>query len=128
MLIPGLAKNQSRLIARLPAAISSVDYAESFYREAFTQAGVAMAMVALDGRYLNVNRAFCQLVGYERSEMLDRTFQSLTHPDDLELGLQETRDLAGGDIDEYHLEKRYIRRDGSVIWGGVARWHCSRLK
>lgn len=100
----------------IPAPIVSVNYAESFYREAFQQAGISIAMVAMDGRFLNINRAFCRLLGYDELDMLEKTFQAITHPEDLELDLAQARSLARGEISQYSMEKRYIRSDGSSIW------------
>lgn len=100
----------------IPAPIVSINYAESFYREAFLQAGISIAMVAMDGRFLNINRSFCKLLGYDELDMLEKTFQAITHPDDLELDLAQARSLARGEISKYSMEKRYIRSDGSAIW------------
>jgi PAS domain S-box-containing protein len=79
-------------------------------------APIGMALVALDGTWLQVNAALCRLVGYSRSELLARTFQDITHPDDLESDLAYVHKLVAGEIDDYSMDKRYVRADGSTVW------------
>ena len=93
---------------------------EERFRGAFDGAAIGMAMVAPDGRWLRVNDALTRLLGYSREELLDRTFQDLTHPDDLERDLEAARDVLVGQISWYHMEKRYIRKDGTLLWGLLA--------
>ena len=93
---------------------------EERFRGAFDGAAIGMAMVAPDGRWLRVNDALVELLGYERDELLDRTFLDLTHPDDLDRDLEAVADVLAGRISWYHMEKRYIRKDGRVIWGLLA--------
>ena len=75
-----------------------------------------MALVGLDGRWLDVNNALCQLVGYSKSELLLLTFQDITHPDDLALDLKKLHELHHGEIASYSLEKRYITKKGDLVW------------
>jgi diguanylate cyclase (GGDEF)-like protein/PAS domain S-box-containing protein len=84
---------------------------------AFRHAAVGMALVSLEGQYLQVNDALCRIVGYDRDELLTLDFQSITHADDLDLDLDHVRRLIAGDIDRYDLEKRYVRKDGHTVWG-----------
>lgn len=122
---PAWPNSENRRWSDVPAPITCLDYAESFYREAFEQAGVGMAMVACDGRFLNVNQAFCRLTKYTRDQLLDRTFQSITHTADLEVDVSNVESLLLGEISSYRMEKRYIRGDGATIWAelhaGVVR-------
>lgn len=96
--------------------VEGPDFAESFYRQAFEQAGAGMAMVAVDGRFLNVNRAFCRMTEFTRDELLERTFQSITHPEDLGGDLHNLERLMLGEIPGYSMEKRYLRASGVTIW------------
>jgi diguanylate cyclase (GGDEF)-like protein/PAS domain S-box-containing protein len=83
---------------------------------AFSSAAIGMALVATDGRFLNVNDAMCAITGYSRTELLTRDFQAITHPDDLDTDMEHARQLLAGERNTYRLEKRYIRRDGSTAW------------
>ena len=89
--------------------------AEEKFAGAFTSAALGMALVSLEGRWLDVNDALCRIMGYSRAELLQVDFQRLTHPDDLEVDLQMVKDLLAGNRVHYHLEKRYIGREGNVI-------------
>jgi PAS domain S-box-containing protein len=71
-----------------------------------------MALVALDGRFVRVNRALCEIVGYSSDELTRLSFQTITHPDDLDKDLALAGQLARGEIPRYQLGKRYIRKDG----------------
>jgi PAS domain S-box-containing protein len=90
--------------------------AEERFRSAFGDAAIGMALVGTDGRWLQVNRSLCQLVGYPEEELLTKTFQDITHPDDLEADQTYVRRLLTGEIQTYQMEKRYLHRDGHVVW------------
>lgn len=90
--------------------------AEERFRGAFENAAIGMALVAPDGRWLRVNPAVCEIVGYSEEEMLARSFQDITHPDDLDADLEGLRRMLTGDIRSYRMDKRYIHRDGHVVW------------
>ncbi|MDZ5842378.1 PAS domain S-box protein [Stenotrophomonas maltophilia] len=83
---------------------------------AFTSAALGMALVSLEGRWLDVNDALCRILGYAREELLQVDFQRLTHPDDLQADLALVQDLLAGRCSHYHLEKRFLDRNGRVIW------------
>jgi PAS domain S-box-containing protein len=89
---------------------------EERFRGTFEQAAVGIAHVAPDGRWLRVNRRLCDIVGYTERELRARTFQDITHPDDLDKDLGYVRDMLDGKIQTYAMEKRYYRKDGSVVW------------
>ena len=88
---------------------------EERFRTAFDDAPIGMALVGLDGRFLNVNGSLCEIIGYSRKELLTKTFQDITHPDDLELDLANVRRLLQGEISSYQMEKRYIHKDGHLV-------------
>ncbi|WP_157268584.1 PAS domain S-box protein [Azohydromonas aeria] len=100
-------------------AEASLSASERRYEGIFEQAAVGIALLAPDGRWLRVNRRFCDIVGYAREELLQMAFQDITHPDDLEADLAEVRRLLAGEIGTYAIEKRYLRRDGSEVWAKV---------
>jgi PAS domain S-box-containing protein len=92
---------------------------EAINQATFDQAAVGIAHVGLDGRWLRVNDRMCAIVGYPREELLQLTFQDLTHPDDLEPDLHRVRQLLSGELHTYSMEKRYLRKDRSVVWGNL---------
>jgi PAS domain S-box-containing protein len=89
------------------------------FEVAFEQAAVGLAIVAPDGRWQRVNRRLCEIVGYSRAELLARTFQDITHPDDLVAAQERIRRLLAREIGTYTVEKRYIRKDGTVVWTNI---------
>jgi PAS domain S-box-containing protein len=112
-------------ITPFKAAAAALRETEERFRSAFCHAPIGMALVALDEGFMQVNRALCELVGYPEDELLSTSFQSITHPDDLASDLEQATRLWAGEIDTYQLEKRYIRKDGRVVWvlftGSVVR-------
>lgn len=82
----------------------------------FENVAVGIAHVGVDGDWLKVNRRLCEIVGYARDELMDMTFQDITHKDDLHADLDQFEKLMRGEIDSYAMEKRYIRKDGETIW------------
>ena len=86
------------------------------FENAFDHATIGMALVAQDGRFLKVNPAFCDLIGYPEGQMLGLDFQAITHPDDLEADLEFLAQLTAGEIPSYQMDKRYVRADGVVVW------------
>jgi diguanylate cyclase (GGDEF)-like protein/PAS domain S-box-containing protein len=86
------------------------------FRSAFDNAPIGMALVGLEGQWLDVNQALCELVGYSEHELLRLTFQDLTHPDDLDADLALVDDVLAGRRSTYQMHKRYIHADGRVIW------------
>jgi len=90
--------------------------AEERFRSAFDHAPIGMALVGLNGRWLKVNAALCEIVGYSEQALLNTTFQALTHPDDLGIDLDNVRRLLAGELRAYQMEKRYLHRQGHVVW------------
>ena len=89
---------------------------EAHFRGAFDHAAIGMALVDVDGRWLRVNSSLCRLVGYEAGELLRMKYQDLTHTDDLESEATLTRQLVEDRFPSFHIEKRYIHRNGEVVW------------
>jgi two-component system cell cycle sensor histidine kinase/response regulator CckA len=86
------------------------------FRAIFTQAAVGLAQTDLDGKYLLLNDRFCEILGYTQAELRGKTFLDITHPDDLEASLVKIRRLLAGEISSNKMEKRYIRKDGAIVW------------
>jgi PAS domain S-box-containing protein len=92
---------------------------EERYRGHFEQAAIGIAFVGIDGRYLRVNQRLCDIVGYTEPELCARKFRDITHPDDLDRDLDAMRDMLDGKTQTHSIEKRYLRKDGSVVWGDL---------
>ncbi len=90
---------------------------EERFRGAFDGASIGMAIVSLDGRFLQVNPALCGIVGYRSDELLAKSFRDITHPDDLAADQELAQQLLAGEIDTYQIEKRYVRKDEHSICG-----------
>lgn len=90
------------------------------FKSAFNNATVGKAIVDLDGRFLRVNPALCDILGYSESNLLKTDFQTLTHPDDLHQDLSKLDSLKAGSIASYQVEKRYVRANGATMWGLVS--------
>jgi PAS domain S-box-containing protein len=86
------------------------------FRSVFECSAVGMALVGHDGRWIQVNRALCEMLGYSEQELLATNFQSLSHPDDLEADLSYAQKVFTGQLRFYHMEKRYIHKQGHVVW------------
>jgi PAS domain S-box-containing protein len=86
------------------------------FRTAMVYSPNGMALLAPGGRWIEVNDAFCRLLGYSAEELIERSFLELTHPDDIGAGIDSIARIASAEIDFYRAEKRYIRKDGSAVW------------
>jgi diguanylate cyclase (GGDEF)-like protein/PAS domain S-box-containing protein len=89
---------------------------EQRFRRSFDGAAIGMALVGTDGRFLRTNRSLRELLGYPEEELLGKTFQDLTHPDDLDVDLDHFGRMLGGEMRTYQVEKRYMHKDGHVVW------------
>jgi len=89
---------------------------EERFRGAFASAPIGMALVSVEGKWLRVNQAICNIVGYSEQELLETTFQTITHPDDLESDLRQVHRVIAGEIQTYQMEKRYIHKQGHIVW------------
>ncbi|AVH73677.1 PAS domain S-box protein [Nostoc sp. 'Lobaria pulmonaria (5183) cyanobiont'] len=89
---------------------------EQRFRAAFHQAAVGIAHIAIDGSWLLVNQKLCDLLGYTLEELQLLTFQDITHPDDLNTNLKYVEQILADNIQTYSMEKRYFRKDNSIVW------------
>lgn len=90
--------------------------AEARFRSSFTAAAIGMALVSIEGRFVDVNPSLCQLVGYPHEELTNKTFQEISHPDDLSVDLNYVQQLIAGEQDSYQMEKRCLHKDGHIVW------------
>jgi PAS domain S-box-containing protein len=93
---------------------------EERFRLAFDDAAIGMALVALDGRFLQVNLALCEITGYSEVELIGTFFPDITHPDDLSIDLEYMQQILTGKCRTYQIEKRYIHKSGNLVWGLLA--------
>ncbi|WP_436533221.1 PAS domain S-box protein [Actinoplanes sp. HUAS TT8] len=86
------------------------------FRSLFESSPIGMALVGLDGVWLRVNPAMAGITGYGGEELLAMDFQSITHPDDLDRDLELVEQLLAGEIPDYRMHKRYLRKGGTAVW------------
>lgn len=100
----------------LPEPAEPEQESEERFRATFEQVAVGIAHVGLEGHWLRVNQKLCEILGYTHDELLQLTFQDITYPEDLQVDSELVRQLLAGEIQTYTLEKRYLRKDGTIIW------------
>jgi len=96
--------------------VEQLNISEERFKNAFEYAAVGMAIVGLDGKWLKVNRFVCDITGYSHEELNNMTYKDIMHVDDLESDVNLTNQLLKGEIQYYHVERRYIHKDGYPIW------------
>ncbi len=103
-------------------AVEALEESEARFRTIFEQAAVGVALIeSKSGRFLRINRRYCDIVGYSIEEMSGgKTFQEITHPDDLQPDLDNMALLLDGKIREFTMEKRYYHKNGSIVWVNLA--------
>jgi PAS domain S-box-containing protein len=92
---------------------------EERFRKVFEEGPLGVALVAKDYRFLKVNSAFCQMVGYSEAELVQMSFADITHPDDLRVDVELAERLFKRKIPIFRLQKRYVKKDGEIIWANL---------
>ena len=100
-------------------AEASLRESEDRFRRAFEDAPYGMCMADVNGRFLRANAALCQMLGYSQSELIAGAWQAITHPDDLDRSRQALLQFTRGEMKTVEMEKRYIRKNGEVLWTRV---------
>ncbi len=90
---------------------------EDRWRSVFTNAGAGMIIISHDGQILKVNPGFCRFLGYSEEELLNLTLEEITHPEDRDRTSLHYGEIYSGQREVLHYEKRYLRKDGRVVWG-----------
>jgi len=103
------------ITARKQAEASLLE-SERRFRRTFELAGSGVAHIGMDRRFLRVNRRLCEILGYPQDELLRLTGRQISHPDDLDVINAQRPRLYAGEIDSVRVEKRYLRKDGSIVW------------
>ncbi|NRF37636.1 PAS domain S-box protein [Pedobacter foliorum] len=99
-----------------PQIENHVTQPSDIFLSAFKYSGIGIALIGLDGSWIDLNNTVCQITGYTRAELLKMTFQEITYPDDLLQDLDYLQQLLAGEIDTYTMEKRYVTKVRRVIW------------
>ncbi len=98
-------------------AEGALSESEHNFRAIFEQAAVGVALIETKtGCFLKINKKYCDIVAYSNEEMLNTTFQNITHPADVDADLKHMQKLVAGEISEFSIQKRYYRKDGVVVW------------
>ena len=100
-------------------AEGALSESEARFRETFELAATGIAHVALDGRFLRVNRRLCEMLGYDEAELVGRSVKDLSHPDDRDVTDLQREYMRAGELASARFEKRYFRKDGSTVWFGL---------
>ncbi len=106
----------TQVITERKLSEETVRQSEALFRHAFGDAPIGMALVSPAGRWLKVNRAICEIVGYSEAELLSSDFQTITHPEDLDTDLSYVQQMLAGEISTYQLEKRYFHKRGHIVF------------
>ncbi|MFD2112194.1 PAS domain S-box protein [Thiorhodococcus fuscus] len=101
-------------------AESALVETERRFLATFEQAASGIALVSPDGRFLQVNQRLCEFLAYDQTELLAKTFQEITEPEDLNADLANLNQLLDGSIPRYSMEKRYLRSDGVSVWANLS--------
>ena len=117
------SESQVKSLRRLEQALrrskqdlAAAHTAERRLRSMMDQMPVGLALVRQDGRFFGVNDRFCETLGYRREELLELTYLDVTHPDDRETDMRLRDRLLAGEMPAVKWEKRYVRKDGSILW------------
>lgn len=95
----------------------ALEVREEEFRSTFDKSPVGAVMGALDGKFIRVNDAFCRIVGYSNDELRGMNQVDITHPDDVQESIDGVRKVVSGEAGQFRTEKRYVRKDGKIIWG-----------
>jgi PAS domain S-box-containing protein len=111
----------TELITEQVEARHALAESEARFRATFENAAVGITHVAPDGSFLRFNKALCRLLGWPADELITKSVQEVTHPDDRAAELAEWERLRAGKIDSYSVEKRDLRKDGTIVWIRLTR-------
>jgi PAS domain S-box-containing protein len=111
-----LVKANGELAKLLDEKTQKLATSEGLFENTFETANIGLAHIGLDGRFLRINDAFCSIVGFSKEEALTFAFANITHPDDIDADMAHVKELLDGKSQMYSMQKRYIRKDGSIVW------------
>ena len=105
-----------RDISERKQAEQALRNSEEQFRSAFEYSSIGIALVSPEGRWLKVNSSVCTMLGYTEDELLSKTFQDITLPEDLDADLAFVEQMLAGSILTYQMEKRYVHKSGTIVW------------
>ncbi len=114
--VRGVVSN-ARDVTERKEAERALRESEARFRAVFDRAAIGMALVNAEGRLMESNPALQEMLGYSDEELRGIHFADLTHPEDVAPDAERFGELVAGNIDRFHLEKRFVRKDGSLMWG-----------
>lgn len=94
----------------------TLEISEETFRNAFEYSPIGMVLVSIEGKFIKVNKSICDMLGYTADELISKTFQEITYPDDLEADLALLQKTLNKEVSGYQMEKRYVKKDGGIIW------------
>jgi len=101
-------------------AEKALQESEKRFRATFEQAAIGFAICnSRTGRYIRINQKYCDIMGYSMAEMMEKSFMDVSYSQDIQMNMDKVSQLIEGKGNEYSFEKRYIRKDGTVIWGNL---------
>ncbi len=103
-------------ITKLKMTQLTLSKTEESFKDVFQNSSIGMALVSLKNKWLDVNNSICESFGYTKDELVNKTFQDITHPDDISKGFDKLDLLKKGLIENYQIEKRYIHKNGSIVY------------
>ncbi len=92
---------------------------EERFRRIFEESPIGMVTAGLDFRFTRANGTFCRMIGYTERELLNKSFVDITHPEHVDIDVESVKRVARGETPSYRTEKRYVRKDGGVVWGAL---------
>ncbi|HEY6161897.1 MAG TPA: PAS domain S-box protein [Bacteroidia bacterium] len=122
------AMGVSRDITQIKIAEEQIRLSEERYRAIYSQAYIGIAQISPKGEILNANEQYCNILGYSRKELQGLTINDITHPEDRDLTRKLRNDIVKGKVDNLTLEKRYINKNGSVIYASLTVSSVSNSK
>lgn len=121
-LIPVIQRelNESKIRANERKSQSQLKEREYKFKSIFENAAVGIDLLDRDFKFIEINDVFAKMLGYEKKKLLGKSILDITCPEDLEITLEKLNELAQGKISGYHLEKRFKKKDGSILWGEIS--------
>jgi PAS domain S-box-containing protein len=100
-------------------SMDALQESEELFKATFSQAAVGIAHVDPGGKWLRINQKMCDIIGYTEEELRELTFKDITHPDDVAISIENIQAALAGKVNSYSLEKRYIHKNGAIVWANV---------